>query len=129
MGLNAWNRFPGVRNGRVQPASHLFQGDNVFILGDYIAADPQRLEPGDYTEISQTGDLTGIQTVTFRGRLRGPASIPQGRSWRASLMIDGVEAVGRDIPDNRVIDVTTLTANTSKLVAGNHTITFRLAFV
>jgi hypothetical protein len=126
LALTAWNRELGTAQGRVAP--ELFmppEGNYAFALGRDLPGLTQKLNPGDFVEVSQTADFGSTNLVRFRGRLRPPASVPIGLVWKASLQIDGVERASALLPPGRTRDRVDLAANVSKL-SGNHELAFRL---
>jgi hypothetical protein len=103
--VDAFTARLGVSEGRV------VQGDGtiVFVLGDLEPGRLHDLSPGDYVELAQTADLTGVLLVRARGTLGAPAV---GR-WRASLRIGGTEVATLLGWPGRTRTVTDLAANVS----------------
>jgi hypothetical protein len=81
--VDAFTARLGASEGRVVTDA----GDVVFVLGDVEPGHFHDLAVGDYAEVAQTADVSGIAIVRVRGTLRAPAV----GSWRASLRIAGVE--------------------------------------
>ncbi len=65
--MSRWDRERGVRSGRIVPeVLEPAGGDRVFVLGrdGESPDDLARLEPGDYTEVSQLVNLDGFDLVS-----------------------------------------------------------------
>lgn len=63
--MGTWfDKDRGIRSGRIVPeVVHPASGQHVFILGAEGQSEPAILSPGDYTEVSQLVDLTGVDLV------------------------------------------------------------------
>ena len=118
--MDAFTARLGVSEGRVVDAA----SDVVFVLGDLEPGRFHDLVPGDYVEVAQTVDLTGIGIVRVRGTLRAPAV----GTWRASLRVGGVEVAGLRGWQGRTRSVSDLGANVSAAV-GPTEIAVRLTLV
>ena len=88
--MDAFTARLGVSEGRVERAP----GDVVFALGDLTPGWTADFAAGDYVEVAQTADLTGVAVVRVTGTLRAP---PAGR-WRVSLRIGGFDAAAPIAP-------------------------------
>ena len=129
MALTAWNRELGTTQGRVAP--HGFvppEGSFAFVLGRDLAGLQQKLNVGNFVEVSQTASFGDAKLIRLRARMRPPEAVPAGVAWKASLRIDGVERVASLILPGRTRDRVDLAANVSKL-SGNHQLAFRLELV
>ncbi len=111
----------------VQPDGFDQTGTAAFVLGSDEAGYQERLVRGDFVQVYQQGvDLTNINFVRARFRLRGPAADPPASLvWRASVTIDFVDEAATALLAGRTRDVVDLAAHVSKL-SGNHTIGFKL---
>jgi hypothetical protein len=107
--MDAFTARLGTSEGRVTQDD----GTIVFVLGDLQAGRFHDLVPGDYVEIAQTANLTGIALVRVRGALRAPAA----GSWRVSLRVGGVEVAGLAGWAGKTRSVSDLAANVSALAA------------
>lgn len=131
--LDAFSADPGADAGRIEPRAAdvgiRLDGSWLFCLGHDAPGFTALLKPGDYAEISQTGDFTGFKVLTFQPRTRAPATTPLGYSWIASILIDGVIVSQRTIGSGQTPnDWAAWIVNISKVSAGNHALAFRLTF-
>ena len=130
--LDAFSADPGVDALRIQPSASdagiRLDGSFVFCLGHDAPGFFALLKPGDYAEITQTGDFTGSQLVTFQPRTRAPKKpLPIGYSWVCDVRVDGVVFGTRTIGDGQTPDDwANWILNVSKVAAGNHALAFRL---
>jgi len=128
--LDPFSVDPGVDAGRIVPdASDTgipIDGARLFCLGHDLPGFFGLVAPGDSVEVSQVGDFTGTDLLTFASRTRAPATPPpSGYAWVASVLIDGAVQSARTITDADPENWATWMVNTSKL-SGDHTLTFRL---
>lgn len=65
-----------------------FDGDAMFVLGEDRSGVFMRLAVGDFVEVEQTADVTGVTLVRVRARVRSPA-MAGDLVWVVSLMLDG----------------------------------------
>lgn len=129
MELTAFDRRLGLGQGRIVPAGAVpASGDFVFVLGDDAPGHRYALAPGDHAEVVQDVDLTGVDLVRARLRLRVPAGVPDGLAWEASIVVDGEKRAGATARPGRERVLTDLAANVSKL-AGVHVAGVRLELV
>jgi hypothetical protein len=129
MALTAWNRELGTTQGRIVPRGFVpAEGTFVWVLGCDLPGSIERLNIGDFVEVSQRADFGSAKLVRFRARMRPPAAAPAGAAWRVALRIDDVEQVAVMLVPGRVRDRVDLAANVSKLV-GDHELAFRLELV
>jgi hypothetical protein len=126
MELTAFTSRLGRGQGRIRPAHATpASGDYLFVLGEDEPGRFFELAPGDYAEVSQQVDLTGVALVRAQIRLRVPSTLPPGLAWEAALVVDGVKyARARGRPGRERL-VTDLAANVSKL-SGVHSVGVRL---
>lgn len=130
MGLTAWTRQLGVVQGRIEPTDWTPQdgGSWVMCLGRDLPGYVDQLNVGDSVTVSQgaTWNTTGnIVRTPARMRPPSPANLPLGAWWRCSLLIDGVEVVGKTLPPRRQRDFHDMGWCVAHL-AGVHTLAFRL---
>jgi hypothetical protein len=118
--MDAFTARLGSSQGRVVDAS----GVAVFVLGDLDVGRFHDLVPGDYAEIAQTADLTGIAIVRVRGTLRASS---QG-AWRVSLRIAGADVGRLDGWPGRTRTISDLGANVAG-ASGPTEIAVRLTLV
>ena len=118
--MDAFTARLGLSQGRVTTAS----GDVVFVLGDLEPGRMADLAPGDYVEVVQTLDVTGVGVVAVAGTLRAPGA----GKWHVGLRVAGVEVAGIDGWPGRTRNVSDLTANVSGR-SGPTEIAVRLTFV
>ncbi len=122
--LDAFRTNLGVTQGRVEVAPDELR----FVLGDLEPGRPFDLVTGDFAEVVQTTDLTGITLVRVRLTLRAPAGIPAGSAWEASIVVDGAKLARIACESGRTRAITDLAANVSKLT-GAHEVGVRLELV
>lgn len=128
MALTPFTEALGTRQGRLQPEGVTPpEGSWAYCLGSDKEGYFFWLEPGDYSQISQDVDLTGINIVRFRARLR-TGELTIGREWEASILVDGAKQAAMILGESRTRDRADMGANVSKL-AGVHTVSFRLELV
>ena len=129
MGRTAFDIALGRTQGRLQPEGFPpVTGEYAFVLGSDEPGHLCLLNSGDYSEVTQDVDCTGIDFVRVRLRLRTPASLPAGHFWEASLLVDGVKQASMVLDANRIRDRADMAGNVSKL-AGTHPVAFRLELV
>lgn len=120
MELTAFTSRLGEGQGRLGPG--------VFVLGDDEPGRVFELGLGDYVEVTQSTDLTGVTLVKSAMALRVPKSLPAGFAWEVSLVIDGNKHASLRASPGRERRVTDLAANVSKLT-GQHVVGVRLELV
>jgi hypothetical protein len=124
MALTAFSSRFGQSQGRL-PEVGVSEGNFVFVLGDFDGGHYAELNPGDYAEVSQTTDLTGISLLRVALELGVPKSTPTGFAWGAVLLVDGVVYGTTSAASGRARAITDLAANVSRL-DGQHVVTVRL---
>jgi hypothetical protein len=122
--LDAFRTNLGVTQGRVEVAP----GELRFVLGDLEPGRLFDLATGEFAEVVQTADLTGVTLVRARLTLRAPAGLPAGSAWEASIVIDGAKLARTTCESGRTRTITDLAANVSKLT-GAHEVGVRLELV
>lgn len=122
--LDAFRTNLGVTQGRVEVAP----GELRFVLGDLKPGRLFDLATGDFAEIVQTTDITGVTLVRARLTLRVPAGLPAGSAWEASIVVDGAKLARTTCESGRMRTVSDLAANVSKLT-GAHEVAVRLELV
>ena len=127
---NAWTREPGITQGRIEPTGFVPpEGDFVFVLGRDVPGRLENLEVGDFVEIKQSADFgADVNFVRFRGRIRGAVTMPSGRSWKVSVLVNGVEQTARIIEPGRTKELIDMCVNVSKLT-GDNELKFRLELI
>ncbi len=127
MALTAFTSRLGTSQGRI-PLGGGTAGEYAFVLGDADAGRFVELSAGDFAQISQHTDLTGVSFVRVRLSLRVPKSTPIGLAWNATILIDGMRAATTSAASGQERAVTDLCANVSKLT-GAHQVSVRLELV
>ena len=115
--LDAFRENLGATQGRIEVAPDEFR----FVLGDVEPGRLFDLVAGDYAEIVQAIDLTGVTLI----RVRFTLSVPLGPSWQASIVADGIKMSRTICEPGRTRVVTDMAANVSKLT-GTHEVGIRL---
>ncbi|WP_426749887.1 hypothetical protein [Myxococcus sp. Y35] len=129
MALTAFTSRLGLGQGRIRPERATpASGEYLFVLGDEEPGRRFELAPGDFAEVTQAVDVTGVDLVRTALRLRVPAGAPAGLAWEASLVVDGVKHARTLVRPGRERIVTDMAANVSKLF-GVHTVGVRLELV
>ncbi|MBU8900912.1 hypothetical protein KRR26_35475 [Corallococcus sp. M34] len=126
MALTAFTSRLGLGQGRIRPQwATPASGEYLFVLGDEEPGRFFELAPGDFAEVTQAVDVTGLALVRCALRFRVPPGAPAGLAWEASLVVDGVKyarCIGRFGRERFAGD---MAANVSKL-SGVHTVGVRL---
>ncbi|RKH04357.1 hypothetical protein [Corallococcus carmarthensis] len=129
MALTAFTSRLGLGQGRIRPQRGTpASGEYLLVLGDEEPGRRFELAPGDFAEVTQAVDVTGVDLFRAALRLRVPSGAPAGLAWEASLVVGGVKyarCLGRPGRERLVAD---LAANVSKL-SGVHTVGVRLELV
>jgi hypothetical protein len=103
-------------------------GEVRFVLGDVEPGRFFDLTVGDRIEVTQSTDLSGVALVRAIVELRVPQSVPPGRAWEASVIVDGVKYARTTCAPGRRRSISDLAANVSKL-SGPHDVGVRLELV
>ena len=127
MALTAFTSRLGISQGRL-PTKDAPDGGFVLVLGDLEPGHVAELAPGDYVEVSQITDLTGVVLARVWLRLWVPENTPQNLAWEVSIVVDGIQRASARGRPGRIRELTDLAANTSKM-AGMHTVAVRLQLV
>lgn len=134
--LDPFSADPGTDAGRIMPATPGIRLDGQFVmcLGHDAPGLFEFFTPGDYAEAQQIADPAGALLMTFEPRTRPPVvAPPAGYSWKASILIDGVEISSRTIATSPCRtdseDWVSWEANLSKLAGGAHELAFRLTLI
>lgn len=122
MELDAFTDRLGSSQGRVVSVA----GELSFALGDLEPGRRAELAVGDYVEVAQTLDVTGVALVRALATMRVPESLAPGLAWEVSVLVDGVPAARTRCDAGRTRAIGDLAANVSKLT-GTHEISVRLA--
>lgn len=126
MSLTAWDSDLGTRQGRIQPTGATpAQGEWSFVLGSDAPGYFELLNPGDSVTVGQLADWTAADLVRVTAVLRPATAIPAGVHWRFSLLVDGAEVVGQDMPQGATRTRIDMAANVANL-AGDREVSFRL---
>ncbi len=124
MELDAFCSRLGEGQGRVGTSA----GDACFVLGELEPGRMFELQHGDYAEVVQATDLTGVTLVRARCTLSVPANLPANLAWEASILVDGAKLAWATCGAGRSRELTDLAANVSKL-SGVHEVAVRLTLV
>lgn len=128
MPFDSFTSHFGTYQGRLRPAGFTPVGEVAFVLGSDVPGIMALLEIGDFVEVSQTGDLTGVKYLRFTMRGRPPTSLPPGAAWQLSLWVAGLRRATTLILPGRTRDHADLAANVSHL-PGNQAVALRLEVV
>jgi hypothetical protein len=115
--LDAFRENLGATQGRIEVAP----GEFRFVLGDMEPGRLFELVAGDFAEVVQASDLTGVTLI----RARFTLSVPPGPPWEASIVVDGTKMSRTTCEPGRTRVVTDMAANVSKLT-GMHEVGMRL---
>ena len=118
--LDAFSCRLGTAQGMTAPG--------VFVLGSSEPRYVFDLVAGDNAELVQDVDVTGVDLVRTRMRLRVPQGLPAGLAWEASLVVDGRKVARATTRPGWTRELTDLAANVSKL-SGVHGVGVRLELV
>jgi hypothetical protein len=121
MELDAFTERLGQDQGRVAATG----GAVNFALGDLEPGWRADLAVGDYVEVVQTLDITGVALVRVRGSLRVPRALDPALAWEVAVVADGAPAARIFGLAGRTRTLTDLAANVSKLT-GAHEVGVRL---
>ncbi len=103
MATTLFQRDLGRTQGRIEPAAFApVEGAFAFVLGSDAPGVFGRFMPGDFAEVAQTVDLTGMSFIRFAAALRGPSVAPAHGAWRFAVLLDGVEQYGELLPIGRL---------------------------
>ncbi len=116
MELTAFTSRLGEGQGRLGPG--------VFVLGDDERGRTFELAQGDFVEVTQVVDLSGVTLVRSSIKVR----TPRGLAWEVSIVVDGVKYAGVTLRPGSGRTLNDLAANVSKL-SGQHTVGVRLEFL
>lgn len=100
---NAFTADAGLYQGRCRPVGPGLEGVFVYELGHQLPGIVRSVAVGASHAIAQTWDLSDATFVRARARLRPPASMPAGVTWRFSATIDGHEYGARVIEREALI--------------------------
>jgi hypothetical protein len=103
-------------------------GGQVFVLGQVEPGWRGDLDAGDYAEVRQDVDLTGVKLLRVRLRLRVPVDVPPGLAWQASLWVGGIRRASARAEPGRTRVLGDLAANVGAL-RGRHAVAVRLELV
>jgi len=124
MDLDAFCSRLGEGQGRLETSA----GEACFVLGDLEPGRCFDLQQGDYAEVVQATDLTGVTLIRARCTLSVPASLPANLAWEASILVDGTKLARAACESGRSRELMDLAANVSKLT-GTHEVAVRLTLV
>ncbi len=100
-------------------------GTAVFVLGAAVSNLRGRVEVGDWVEVAQDIDCTGLHLVRLAGVVRVPHDAPLGANWVLSIRTPSERLTEWPLrPGTRRLD--DVVANVSRLV-GVHRIAVRLS--
>lgn len=120
MGLNCFNSKLGTSQGRIPSGE-----DFVFVLGDEQPGEFHDIKIGDYAEVVQETDLTGVNLLRVSGNMQIPESTPSDFKWVVSIVIDDLPYVRLTSLSGHSRNITDMAANVSKL-SGIHRVGVRL---
>lgn len=126
----AFDHDLGETQGRVAPGGIVpVEGTLAFVLGSDVAGRIERLQVGDWVEVTQTASFgAGVKILRCTVDMRPPTAFPANAYWKFSIRIDDVEHAARSFLLNggtrRRVD---LAANVAHLAAGARKVALRLA--
>jgi hypothetical protein len=123
MELDAFRSRLGEGQGRIEVAP----GEFRYVLGEVEPGRFFELRVGDYAEIAQSTDLTGVTLIRAHATLK-VSNIPVGFVWEVSILVDGIKTSAMTCGGGRSREITDLAVNASKHV-GMHEIAVRLELV
>ena len=119
----------GLSQGRLPWANPpVTESGQVVVLGSSEPGWCYDLEVGDRVELTQPCDVTAVDIIRTRLRLRVLDGLPAGLAWEVSILIDGDQVARTTCGPGRERLLTDLAANVSKL-AGVHYVGLRLELV
>lgn len=121
MELDAFTERLGRSQGRVVTE----KGAVAFALGDLEPGWRADLAVGDYVEVVQTLDVTGVAVVRMQGSLRAPSDLDPALAWEVAVVVDGAPTARISGHVGRTRAINDLAANVSKLT-GAHEVGVRL---
>jgi hypothetical protein len=129
MAFTPFDMEMGARQGRLKPSGWTpTSGEYAFVLGSNLPGHIHRLEAGDHCEVSQEMDLTGVNFIRARLRLRNASFLPAGLNWEASILVDGMKKATMTVEPGKTRDRADMAANVSKLT-GMHSVAVRLELI
>lgn len=105
--ITPWEDGLGLTNGQIEPTTvEAPSGDLAYALGSDVSNRYAFLQPGDYSEISQTDTVVGQALAYMTAVLVGRSSPPPGVWWEFQLVIDDVVFFTRRIRDGEIETLT-----------------------
>jgi hypothetical protein len=128
LGMTPFEARIDTQQGRIEPTiTPAASGLRAMVLGSDFAGRTADLAPGDFVQVVQDVDLTGIHVIRANMVLKTPGDVPEGWAWRASIAIDG-DTAGQALGWPKQTRRPDIVANVSKL-SGFHTVALRLDLV
>lgn len=124
MELDAFQTRLGEGQGRIETAP----GEFRFVLGDVESGRAFDMRAGDFAEVAQSTDLTGVTLIRACLTLKVPSGLPDGQAWEASILVNGIKTAAMICEGGRSRRITDLAANVSKYV-GVHEVAVRFQLV
>lgn len=114
----------GSSQGRLAPPANAtpFDGDAMFVLGSDLEGVIERIGVGDFVEVDQVGDVTGVTIARVKARVRVPL-LAGDLVWRLSVTLDGAAVYSTNL--YRDLDALDLGIPIGALT-GNHRLGVRL---
>jgi hypothetical protein len=128
MALTAFTKSLGTTQGRIASGDDASEGSYVFVLGSEAEGVLELLNPGDYVEVKQAVDVTGLKLIRANLLFRMPEKVTGPYKWVASMLVDGVVSSSVTGTRNKTRRITDLVALVDGL-SGVKDIAIRLSFL
>jgi phage tail-like protein len=100
---------------------------NTFVVDSITYTDHLGWKIGDYHQVSQNIDLSGMSWVWAEGKCQAPDGSPVGTRWKFSIIINGFEKAYRYL-DERILDLSDVKAPVVNFTT-SYDVIFRLELV
>lgn len=126
----AFDRLQGITQGRLSPPAQAnpVSGQAVFVLGSDTSGVYFPLNLGDYAQVQQTADTTGLKLIRFQAVLRSPTDVPEGTRWALEWGLESTVQGRRILSPGQSLHLRDGAINVTTL-EGDQTFFFRLRFI